>query len=197
MKASLFHLILYVTAILLTHIAKNLTEYPFQCVVTDLAARWSFRSLYRLVTIIADIERRAIKMAGLLCSIAITTTQLDHIFLRAKYAGNNQFMHGDTLNIKAVEESLTDILQENSSTRHEIWNAGIERINMEIGIRADINQFTLTGFSILTILNRRYAPLLGSNQLYSIGIRECFSITRNRSYFVEGGTSKVYGGICH
>ena len=136
-------------------------------------------------------------MAGLLCSIAITTTQLDHIFLRAEYAGNNQFMHGDTLNIKAVEKCLTDILQENSSTRHEIWNAGIERIDMEIGVRADINQFTLTGLGILTILNRRYAPLLGSNQLNGIGIRECFSIAGNGSYFVEGGTSKVYGGICH
>ena len=180
MKATLFYLVLDVTAALISHIAQHLTEYPFQRVVTHLTTGWSFGILDRLVTVIADVESSAVKVTGVLGGITITTAQFGDILLRTEYTGHNQLMHGDTLDIKAVEEGLSDILQQHSGTRHQIRDAGVKRVDVVIGIRPHIDQFALTRLSILTVLDRRDAPLLGSHQLHGIRIGKSLSIAGNR-----------------
>ena len=105
MKATLLYLVLDIAAVLLTHIAQNLTEYPLQRIVSHHSARRAIGVFHRLVTVIADIERRTVKMTRLFGSIAITATQLGYIFLRTQYTGNNQSMKGHTLYMKTVEKS--------------------------------------------------------------------------------------------
>jgi hypothetical protein len=53
-------------------------------------------------------------------------------------------VQGQSLHIQTVKERLTDILQEDSSMRHEIRDAGIEFVDVIIGIGVDIYQFTLS-----------------------------------------------------
>ena len=60
MKATLFHLVLDVTAALISHIAQHLTEHPFQRVVTHLTTGWAFGILDRLIAVIADVESGAV-----------------------------------------------------------------------------------------------------------------------------------------
>ena len=76
-------------------------------------------------------------MAGVLCGVSISTSQFHHILLRTEHTGNDDTMQGNTLYIKTVEKSLTNILQEGGGMRYQIGNAGIEFIDVIIGIGAD------------------------------------------------------------
>ena len=104
-------------------------------------------------------------MTGFFSSITITATQLYHILFGAQYAGNNQSVERDTLYLKTIEKSTSDILQQHSCSGHQIRNAGVKRVDVIIGISTYINQLALTGFGILTVLNRRNTPTLGSRNL--------------------------------
>jgi hypothetical protein len=70
-------------------------------------------------------------------------------------------MEGYALHIQTIEESLTDILQEHRSARHQIRDAGVQRIDVIIGIGPDINEFSLARLGIFAVTYRRYAPLMG------------------------------------
>ena len=109
-------------------------------------------------------------MTGILGGIAITSAQLRHILLRTQYAGDYHLMQRYTLDIKTIVECLSDILQKNSCTRHQIRDAGIQRVDVIIWIGSDIHQFALTGLGILTVSDRCDSPLLRCHQLDSIGI---------------------------
>ena len=119
-------------------------------------------------------------MARVFCGIAITPTKLCHILLRTQHTRHNQLMHGHPFHIETIEERLTNVLKEYSSTRHKIRDTGVERIYMVIRISPHINQLTLARLSILTILHWSDAPLVGGHQLNSIGIRESFQTLRQR-----------------
>ena len=81
-------------------------------------------------------------------------------------------MQGHALDIEAVEKCLTDVLQQDGGSRHEIGDARIERINMIIWIGTHIDQFPLARLGIGTIPYRRDTPLVGSRQLQAVGIGE-------------------------
>ncbi len=196
MEATLLYFILDVATVLVAHIAQHLAEHPFQRVVTNLSTSRSFGIFDRLVAVIADIEGGAVEVTGVLGGIAVTAAQFGDILLRTEHTGHNDLMHGDALDIQTVEERLTDILQQHGGTRHQVGNAGVKRVDMEIGIGAHIDQFALTRLGILTVLDRRDAPLLGSHQLYGIGIGKRLGIAGDGSYLMDGGTRKVEGGIC-
>ena len=119
-------------------------------------------------------------MARVLGGIAIATTQFDHIFLRAKHAGDDEFVERYTLDIKAVEEGLSDILQQNGCMGNEVWDARIERVDMIIGRGVDIDEFALASLGIRPVLHRTNAPLTGSGELQVVGVGESHSIVGNR-----------------
>lgn len=177
-EATLLYLVLDIATIPFAHIAEHLAEYPFQRIVAYHAARWTVGVLNRLIAIVADIEGSTIEMARLLGGIAVTTAKLHYILLRTKHAGDNQFVERNALHIETIEEGLTDVLQQYGSTRHEVRDARIEGINMVIGIGTNVHELTLAHLGILAILDRTNAPLLGSNELYGIGIWERSGITR-------------------
>ena len=180
METALLHFVLDVTALLLAHVAEHLAEHPLQRVVAHHAATRPSGILHRLIAVVADIEGRAVEMTGVLGGIAVTATQLHHIVLRTKHAGDNQLVEGHTLHVETVEERLADVLQQDGSSRHEVWDARIERIDMIIGIGTDIDQFALAALCVFTVLDGSDAPLLGSHQLYGIGIRKGGRITGHR-----------------
>ena len=179
-ETALLHLVFDVAALLLAHITEHLTEHPLQRIVAHHAATRPIGILHRLIAVVADIERRAVEMAGVLGGITVTATQLCDIVLRTEHAGDNQLVEGHTLHIETVEERLADVLQQDGSSRHEIWDARLERIDMEIRIGTNIDQFALTALCVLTVLDGCDAPLLGSHQLYGIGIRKSGRITGHR-----------------
>ena len=82
MKATLLHFIFDVAAALFPHITQYLGEYPFQRIIANLSSRWTIGVLYRLVAVVTDVESSAVEMTGILCGIPVTTTKLNHIFLR-------------------------------------------------------------------------------------------------------------------
>jgi hypothetical protein len=90
-------------------------------------------------------------------------------------------MKGHSLDIETVEERLTDIMQKNGSTGHQIRDAGIKWINVIIRTGGDIHQLALAGFCILTVTYGRHSPMLRGHQLDGIGIRESYCITRHRT----------------
>jgi len=128
MKATLLHLVLNKTAILLTHIIKYLTQDKFQRVVAYLTATGAVGILYCLITVITNIYRGAIEVTGVFCGIAIMAAQLGHILLRTEHAGHDETMQGHTFYLQTVKESLTDILQKNSCTWYQIWNTAMQGV---------------------------------------------------------------------
>ena len=135
-------------------------------------------------------------MARVFCGIAITPTKLCHILLRTQHTRHNQLMHGHPFHIETIEERLTNVLKEYSSTRHKIRDTGVERIYMVIRISPHINQLTLARLSILTILHRSDAPLVGGHQLNSIGIRESSQIVGHRIDAVTMPLNSLLLGWC-
>jgi hypothetical protein len=65
--------------------------------------------------------------------------------------------------------------------RHEVRDAGIELVDVIVWIRTHIHQLALTSLGILTVLHRRYSPLLSCGELYSIGIRKTLLIRSHRT----------------
>ena len=128
MKATLLHLVLNKTAILLTHIIKYLTQDKFQRIVAYLTATGAVGILYCLITVITDIYCCAIKVARILSSITVMTAQLGHILLRTEHAGHDETMQGHAFYLQTVKESLTDILQKNSCTWYQIWNTAMQGV---------------------------------------------------------------------
>ena len=59
----MLYLIFHVAATGLSHVAEHFGEYPFQGVVGNLAKLGSVRILNGLVTVVADVEGGAVKMA--------------------------------------------------------------------------------------------------------------------------------------
>ena len=92
MEASLLNLILYIAALVLAHIVKNLTQHPLQRVVADLTARHPLGIFHGPIAVVANIERGAIEMTRVLRCIAIMRAQLSHIRLAAQYGRNNNLM---------------------------------------------------------------------------------------------------------
>ena len=72
-EASLFYLVFDKATFVLPKISKYFAQYPFECIIPHLSARFSF-CLYRFVPIIADVESCAIEMAGILCVIGVADT---------------------------------------------------------------------------------------------------------------------------
>ena len=128
MKATLLHLVLNKTAILLTHIIKYLTQDKFQRVVAYLTATGAVGILYCLITVITNIYRGAIEVTGVFSGIAIMTAQFGHILLRTEHAGHDETMQGHAFYLQTVKESLTDILQKNSCTWYQIWNTAMQGV---------------------------------------------------------------------
>ena len=125
METALLHLIFDIAAALFPHIAQHLGEHPFQRIVANLATRRPIGVLHRLIAVVADIESGAVEVARVLCGIAITAAQLHDIILRTEHAGDNDLVEGNALHIETVEESLSDVLQQHGSMRHEIGYARI------------------------------------------------------------------------
>ena len=141
-------------------------------------------------------------MAGILGGIAVASAQLHHIFLRTEHARDNHLVQRNALDIKAVEEGLTDILQEHGGARHQVWYAGIQRIDVIIRIGTDIHQFAFARFGILAVTYRRDAPLLCCGELDGISIGKSFRITGygTDAMVFLGGRRNVEGGrriVCY
>ena len=195
MKTPLLHLIFDIATARLAHVTQHLGEHPLQRIVAHQATRRPIGILNGLVTVVADIEGSAIEMAGVLCGIAVTTTELGHIVLRTQYTGDDDLMEGYALHIEAVEEGLTYILQQHGSMGHEIGNARIEGIDVVIGIGTHIDQLTFPRLCILTILDGCHSPAVGSSQLKAVSIGKSLGVTGNGAdavvIFVECGVRSV------
>lgn len=185
-EAALLDFIFNEATILLAEITKHFGEHPFERVVANLTTTRPVRILDCTVTIVADIKCGAVEMAGILRGIAVAPAQLNDILLRAQHAGDNHLMQRHTLDIERVVERLADILEQNGCSRHQIRNAGIQRIDVIIRIGANIDQFTLAHLGILAVLDGRYAPLLGSSQLYTVGVGKGFGIAGDTEDAVRG-----------
>lgn len=76
MKAALFYFIFNVAALVDAHVSKDLAEHPFQCVVSYGTARVPVWVANRRVTVVAQVECRAVKVAGVDRSIIVASPQL-------------------------------------------------------------------------------------------------------------------------
>ena len=119
-------------------------------------------------------------MARVVRSIAVVTLQTSHVVLGAQDAGNDELVQGHALHVEAVEESLSDVLQQQGSTRHEVRNGTVELIDMIVGTLANIHQFLLAGFGILTVLDRLDTPLVSCHYLHALTVREGRLVVGNR-----------------
>ena len=96
-ETSLLNLIFHQTLVLFSCIVEHLAKDPFKRVVTHLSATRSVWIFHSLVTIVAHIEGCAIKMATVLCGIAVLAAQFFDIGFCTQHAGNNNLMQGNTL----------------------------------------------------------------------------------------------------
>ena len=70
-KTSLLHLVFYKTSLFAAQVVKNLTQHPFQRVVSHNTPFWSVRILYRFIPVVAYVESRTVKMAAVLCGCSL------------------------------------------------------------------------------------------------------------------------------
>ena len=99
MKAALLHLVLDKAATLFAHVTKHLAEHKLQRVVADTTATGTGGVFHRLIAVIADVERRAIEMAGVFGGIAIEAAQPCHVILRTEHTGDDETVEGYTFYI--------------------------------------------------------------------------------------------------
>ena len=173
MEAALLDFILDVGAVLLANVTKHLGEHPLQRVVAHLATDG-------VIAVVADVESGAVEVARVVRSIAVVALQTGYVFLGAQHAGDDELVQGHTLHVEAVVERLTDVLQQDGSTRHEVGNGAVELVDMVVGTLADIHQFLLAGLGILAVLHRTHAPLVGSDNLHALAVRKCHLVVGDR-----------------
>ena len=130
METSLIDLVLDVAPILFTKITQHLAEHPFQGVVAHLTT-WLLCGLDRLVPVVTDIECRAVEMARVLGCISIASSQLGDIILRTQDAGHNNLMQRDSFDLKRVEVSTPDVLQQYGGTRDKIRDTIVKLVNIK------------------------------------------------------------------
>ena len=176
METALLHLIFDVAAILFAQIAQHFREHPLQRVVAHLATTGAIGVLDRLVSVVADVEGGAVEMAGVLRGIAVAPTELRHVLLGTEHAGDNDLMQGYALDVEAVEECLADVLQQDGGTGYEIGNARIERIDVVIGVRPDVDEFTLARLCILAVRHGCDSPAVGCRQLEAVSVGKGHSV---------------------
>ena len=75
MEATLLHLIFYITAFLLTKVAEDFGEHPFQCVVANGTARGAFGVLHCYIAVVAKVEGGAIEVATVLGGIHVRSEE--------------------------------------------------------------------------------------------------------------------------
>ena len=171
-ETTLFDFIFDVATTLLTLVAKHLGEHPLQGIVAHLAAD-------RLVTVVADVEGGAEEVAGAVGGVLVVALQTGDVVHRAQHAGDDKLIEGHSLDIKAIVESLSDVLEQDGGTWHEVRNAAGEAVNVVVRTLADIDQFLLTVFGISTVLYWPDAPMLGSHYLYGLTVRERRLVVRD------------------
>ena len=174
-EASLLDFVLDITTTFLALVTQHLRKNPLQGII----AHGAFNGM---IAVVADIKSGAKEVARTLGSILVMALQTGNIVLGAQHTGNDELLKGDTLDIKAIVESLTDVLQQQSSTRHQIGNATTETIDMPIGTLTNVDKFLFALLGILTILDRTDTPALCSYNLYTLAVRECLLVIGHREY---------------
>ena len=71
-----------------------------------------------MIAVIADVKGGSKEVTGTFGSILVVTLQTRNIILGAQNAGDDELLEGNSLDIKTVLESLTDVLQQQGSTGH-------------------------------------------------------------------------------
>ena len=89
-------------------------------------------------------------------------------------------MQRNALDLQRIEISPTDILQQHRSPRYQIRYTVIQFIHIKERIAAHIHQLTLTMLSLLTVLYRIHAILVGSQNLHILLVRESIAEMRHR-----------------
>ena len=171
-ETTLFDFIFNIATTLLALVAKHLGEHPFQGIVAHLTADG-------LVTVVADVESGAEEVAGAVGGVLVVALQTGDVVHRAQHAGDDKLIEGHSLDIEAIVEGLSDVLEQDGGTRHEVRNAAGEAVNVVVRTLADIDQFLLTMLSIGTVLDRLDAPMLGSHNLYGLTVWERRLVVRD------------------
>ena len=100
----MLHLIFNITALLLTKVAEDFGEYPFQCVVAHCTTSGTFGVLHCYITVIAKVECGAIEMATVLGGILVAVAQFLHVILGAQHACDDYLVERNTLDGERIEE---------------------------------------------------------------------------------------------
>ena len=172
-EAALFDLVFDVAATFGAGIAQYLGEDVLECVVAHLAAAWSFGWLHGMVAVVGDVEGGAEAVTALLGSIAVMAAQAAHIFLGAKYAGNDDSMQGHPFDRERIKETTPDVLQQHTRTRHQIRNAAPHtRIHHIIRVGPHVEELALALLRLLTVFHGAHPMSHGGGVLHLLKIGE-------------------------
>ena len=194
MEAALLDFVFDVAAAFLALVAQDFGKDVLEGVVAN-------GSCDGMIAVVADVEGGAKEVARAFGGIGVVALQLGDVVDGAQHAGDNQLVERYALIIQAVVECLSDVLQQDGSTRHQIGYGVGEAVDMIVRTLADIHQFLHAMFGILTILHGTNAPLFGSHNLYALAVGECRLIVSHRTdavglvgiVCVQGG---FVGGSC-
>ena len=108
----MLHLIFNITALLLTKVAEDFGEYPFQCVVAHCTTSGAFGVLHCYITVIAKVEGGAIEMATVLGGILVAVAQLLNVVLGAKNTRDDNLVKGDALDGEGIKKCTAYIMKQ-------------------------------------------------------------------------------------
>ena len=113
METALPHFVFHPTATLLAQVAQHLRQHLFQ---SNIGHRRLFgiRLGFLLdgeIAIVGNVEGRAVHVATVLGGVAVVATKASDILLRTQYAGDDNLMRLQSLNLQTIKEVASNVLK--------------------------------------------------------------------------------------
>ena len=107
------HLVFHPTTTLLAQVGEHFREHLFQPHIGNgrlLRINWRF-FLDEQIAVVGDVESRAVHVATVLRGVAVVATKPSDILLRTQYAGDDNLVRLQSLNLQTIKEVTTNILK--------------------------------------------------------------------------------------
>ena len=113
METALSHFVFHPTTTLLAQVAQHLRQHLFQSYIGHrrlLGIRLGLL-LDGEIAVVGDVESRAVHVATVLGGVAVVATKPSDILLRTQYAGDDNLMRLQSLNLQTIKEVTTNVLK--------------------------------------------------------------------------------------
>lgn len=123
-------------------------------------------------TVVGDIERGAVLVAGVEGGVAVSFAKLFDVGLSAENGSDDEFVERIAFGDKRVIEGAGNSVEQCGSTGHEIGDGVVEGLHDVEGVVSDVHQFVDAALGFFAVRDKGDAKLLGTGELYVVEVRK-------------------------